>query len=75
MPFASFDLRKPDSRTEPSVLIYQTNLCSALLSELEKRYQSSGRLSIEFEARVTSVDPVDGTVTCEGGNGEPACSA
>ena len=33
------DLRTPDdSNSEPSVLIYQSELCAALLAELEKRH-------------------------------------
>jgi kynurenine 3-monooxygenase len=41
---------------EPSVLTYQTDLCGALVDELERRYQGSGRLSIEFETAIGSCD-------------------
>jgi kynurenine 3-monooxygenase len=41
---------------EPSVLTYQTDLCGALVDELERRYQGSGRLKIDFETTVGSCD-------------------
>ena len=81
LPFGSFDLRTPSdkpssqpsseprsgpsSEQEPSVLIYQTNLCAALLDALEDRYQPSGRLALTFATKVTDVDPVGGTVRQE----------
>ena len=55
-PFGAFDLRKPTPGQEPSVLIYQTDLCAAMLGELEARHQRSGRLDLQFRARVESVD-------------------
>ena len=68
LPFGpAFDLRRPDPSQEPSVLIYQTALCSALLNELEKRYEATGRLQLVFCARVTSVDVVEGSVATEAG--------
>eukprot|EP00965_Chrysotila_dentata_P210657 6186015-Pleurochrysis_carterae.AAC.1 len=42
LPFASFDLRRPNERQEPSILIYQTDLCAALTNSLEARHSSSG---------------------------------
>jgi kynurenine 3-monooxygenase len=41
---------------EPSVLIYQTDLCAALVDELERRYQGTGRLRIDFGAAISSCD-------------------
>jgi kynurenine 3-monooxygenase len=65
LPFGAFDLRKPDPRMEPSILIYQTDLCSAMLDVLEEQHGSSGRLSLQFNARVTGVDPLRGEVEGE----------
>jgi kynurenine 3-monooxygenase len=42
--------------TEPSVLMYQSDLCAALLDELEARHQGSDKLSIVFNTKVTSCD-------------------
>ena len=61
LPFGAIDLRTPDPAREPSVLIYQTALCGALLDELEKRH--SDRLRINFEQKVEDVDPLTGVVT------------
>ena len=41
LPFGAIDLRKPDPKREPSVLIYQTALCGALLDE--RRHINSSR--------------------------------
>ena len=67
LPFGAFDLRKPDGRTEPSVLIYQTDLCSAMLNELELRYKDTGRLTMSFNAplEANAVDPVGGTLSTD----------
>ena len=48
------------SGQEPSVLIYQSDLCSALLTALEARHRASGRLDMQFRARVEKVDPESG---------------
>ncbi|KAG7346981.1 kynurenine 3-monooxygenase [Nitzschia inconspicua] len=37
---------------EPSVLTYQTDLCGALLDELERRFQGSGRLKMHFQTTI-----------------------
>ena len=65
LPFGPIDLRKPTPGQEPSVLIYQTELCSAMLNELEARHADSGRLSVEFERRCANIDPSSGTVDAE----------
>jgi kynurenine 3-monooxygenase len=62
LPFGSFDLRKPDPAQEPSILIYQTALCSAMLSSLEERHAASGRLFMNFGCRVETVDARTGAV-------------
>ena len=70
LPFGAFDLRKPDGSQEPSVLIYQTDLCAALLSELEARYGESGRLSVAHGTRVSSIDVAAGAIGVAGVDGE-----
>ena len=64
LPFGAIDLRKPDPSREPSVLIYQTALCGALLDELERRH-ASDRLRMIFERKVEDVDPLTGAVNGE----------
>ena len=64
LPFGAIDLRKPDPAREPSVLIYQTALCGALLDELERRH-ASDRLRMNFERKVEDVDPLTGAVDGE----------
>ena len=64
LPFGAIDLRKPDPSREPSVLIYQTALCGALLDELERRH-ASDRLRMIFERKVEDVDPLTGAVDGE----------
>ena len=60
LPFGAFDLRKPDPSQEPSVLIYQQDLCAAMLTKLEERYGATGRLTLDFNARIESVDALSG---------------
>ena len=70
------DLRTPDdSNSEPSVLIYQSELCAALLAELERRHGVGGRLSTTFEARVTECDAVRGSVAVDAAGGAMSLSA
>mmetsp|Transcript_3909 Transcript_3909/g.6134 ORF Transcript_3909/g.6134 Transcript_3909/m.6134 type:complete len:534 (-) Transcript_3909:385-1986(-) len=63
-PSFSVDLRTPEDNKglEPSLLIYQTDLCAAMLNQLESQYSKTGRLRISFGAGVVSADPVAGTV-------------
>lgn len=42
--------------TEPSLLIYQTDLCAALLDELERRYGQGPRLELTFDSTVIGAD-------------------
>ncbi|KAI2501703.1 FAD binding protein [Fragilaria crotonensis] len=44
----------PDGDLEPSVLTYQSDLCSALLDELIKRDHLNGKLSVEFKQATTA---------------------
>lgn len=62
-PTFSIDLRTPDDANglEPSLLIYQSDLCAAMLDRLESLYLDYGRLRISFGSRVTSLDPIKGT--------------
>lgn len=41
--------------SEPSVLMYQSDLCAALLDELESRYKGD-KLSVVFDTKVTTCD-------------------
>ena len=71
------DLRTPDdSKAEPSILIYQSDLCAALLDQMLRRHGESGRLTTAFGARVTSCDPLAASVTYldEGGEERTACA-
>jgi len=70
-PSFSLDLRTPDNskELEPSLLVYQTDLCGALLQELEDRYSSTGRFCACFETSAESVDPLGGTVTVSDSSG------
>jgi len=63
----AIDLRTPEESgsLEPSILLYQSDLCAAMLDELEKRYSKSERLNACFGAKVESVDPLNGIVTLE----------
>lgn len=49
---------------EPSLLCFQSDLCAALLGELEKTY-SRGRLNIQFETPVTNINLKDRTCQTE----------
>ena len=71
------DLRTPDdSKAEPSILIYQSDLCAALLDQMLRRHGESGRLTTAFGARVTSCDARAASVTYldEGGEERTACA-
>lgn len=65
LPFGPIDLRTPDDEawSEPSLLIYQTDLCGAMLNELELRFGASGRFRATFGARIEAVDALTGTVS------------
>lgn len=57
-------LRDTEAGVEPSVLIYQTDLCCALLDELDNRSKVSDvKLNIQFDANVTAVDLVSSRIT------------
>jgi kynurenine 3-monooxygenase len=62
------DLRTPDdSNSEPSILLYQSDLCAALLEELNQRH--GARFSASFQSKVVSCDPVEGVVKFLGADG------
>ena len=57
-------LRDAEVGVEPSVLIYQTDLCAALLDELDRRSKDSDvKLKVNFDANVTSVDLESSRIT------------
>ena len=43
------------SNTEPSLLLYQSDLCGALTDELEARWKDSGRLRLNFDCGVSEL--------------------
>lgn len=49
-------ISKDGTPIEPSVLMYQSELCGALVDELERRYQGDDRFKIAFLATITSCD-------------------
>lgn len=51
-----------DGATEPSVLMYQSDLCAALLDELEARYKRDDRFSVAFDTKVISCNVEKGTI-------------
>lgn len=56
---------RSDSQTdglEPSLLLYQTDLCRVLVEELEKRWESP-RLSLRYDTKVTQIDLKGQTLT------------
>ena len=61
-PTFAIDLRTPEDNNglEPSLLIYQSDLCSAMLDHLESNFESTGRLKISFESRLKSLDTSTG---------------
>ena len=58
---------------EPSLLIYQTDLCSALLDELENRSRAGveGGLNIRFNAKILTVDLHNQSVTIQDDSESP----
>ncbi|CAJ1381456.1 unnamed protein product [Effrenium voratum] len=68
-PELAIDLRSPEDNKglEPSLLIYQSDLCSAMLDELEAN-QGSGRLEVSFQSSLESVDPTAGTAKIKAGD-------
>ncbi|GAX11703.1 kynurenine 3-monooxygenase [Fistulifera solaris] len=60
-------LRDSAGQQEPSLLCFQSDLCAALLKELEQQY-STDRLTIQFNVPVTNINFKDRT--CQTKNGE-----
>ncbi|KAL7554449.1 hypothetical protein ACHAWF_019029 [Thalassiosira exigua] len=60
-------LRDGEEGVEPSVLIYQTDLCGALLDELEKKAaeEDGARAKVRFDANITRVDLSTSTLTLD----------
>jgi len=54
-------LRDAEDGVEPSVLIYQTDLCAALLDELDRR--QIGNVSVHFDSRIDDVDLASSTIS------------
>lgn len=63
-PRVSFKLRDREEGVEPSVLIYQTDLCGALLDELDARGTDAGvDVEVRFDASVDRVDLSSSTIS------------
>jgi kynurenine 3-monooxygenase len=54
-------LRDAEDGVEPSVLIYQTDLCAALLDELDRR--QIGNVRVYFDSRIADVDLASSTIS------------
>ena len=77
----SIKLRDGQEGVEPSLLMYQSDLCQILFNELESRWSDSGRLTLSMDTAVTSLDvlqrnlvasgrslPFDVVIGCDGVN-------
>lgn len=58
------DLRTPDDSNglEPSLLVYQSDLCGAMLDKLEAEHGAGGQLQTNFEVNVSSADALSGSL-------------
>ena len=74
-PTLAIDLRSPEDNNglEPSLLIYQSELCSAMLNHLESNFQS--RMRISFQTRLTLLDALNGVATLQKGEEEEEFTA
>ena len=63
-------LRDAEDGVEPSVLIYRTDLCAALLDELDRR--QIGNVRVHFDSRIADVDLASSTISLaiDGAGGE-----
>jgi kynurenine 3-monooxygenase len=59
------------SRVEPSVLLYQTDLCAALLDQCDTRPWKD-RLHVKFQQTITNCDFAKKTVSCKSTSGNTA---
>lgn len=50
---------------EPSILLFQSDLCRALADELENRYASTGRLNLNFDCAVEDLNLMKKTLTTD----------
>ena len=56
-----------DETLEPSLIIYQSELCAGLTNELERRHGTSGRLRMKHGTRVSRCDLKDMKITNDNG--------
>jgi kynurenine 3-monooxygenase len=47
---------------EPSLLLFQSDLCRALVDDLETRWSATGRLNLNFDSEINDLDLVKKTV-------------
>lgn len=60
-------LRDTEAGVEPSVLIYQTDLCGALLDELDERSRTSDvNIQVKFDKNVSDVNLTSSMITIDG---------
>ncbi|CAB9507252.1 Kynurenine 3-monooxygenase [Seminavis robusta] len=55
----------PKQQPEPSLLLFQTDLCGSLLEELEQRYSSSSQLQMFFSSRILECDLAKQRITID----------
>lgn len=56
-------LRDKEDGVEPSLLIYQSDLCAQLLDELESRCADADMLNVHFDSKITKVDLKTSTIS------------
>ena len=56
-------LRDKEDGVEPSLLIYQSDLCARLLDELESRCADTNTLKVNFDSKITNVDLEASTIS------------
>lgn len=56
-----------DTQQEPSLLLFQNDLCRALLDDLDRRYQGNSAVQSFFDERVESLDLSTQQITTESG--------
>eukprot|EP00579_Thalassiosira_antarctica_P008822 CAMPEP_0201902402 /NCGR_PEP_ID=MMETSP0902-20130614/54931_1 /ASSEMBLY_ACC=CAM_ASM_000551 /TAXON_ID=420261 /ORGANISM="Thalassiosira antarctica, Strain CCMP982" /LENGTH=567 /DNA_ID=CAMNT_0048436401 /DNA_START=98 /DNA_END=1801 /DNA_ORIENTATION=- len=66
-------LRDREDGVEPSVLIYQTDLCAALLDELDRRANANSEslaniVTFHFDSNITHVDLASSAISVKEGN-------
>lgn len=64
------DGKSSDAKSEPSLLLFQSDLCRALADELDARWSTSGRLQMFFDCGVADLNLQKLSVTTDKGKTE-----